>query len=263
MTSPYEGLSRSALEAIAQALAAGSLSGPFSAAVLARKVPGVDLAGLAAEMTRLQGTGMNPLQVGEVLRTVARELKRMEAVSDRLELVWTGPETQGSQSRDTSIVAQELFATASSTVLVATYTVFQGKEVFLPLAKRMEEKPDLRVLVFLNVPRPGGTDFDPDAVARDHFRDFLKKDWPGPREPELYYDPRALAPKAGDRGVIHAKCIVVDGSVALVTSANFTEAAHARNIEAGALVRDPAFARSLEQQFTSLVATGVLKQVHV
>jgi hypothetical protein len=34
-----------------------------------------------------------------------------------------------------------------------------------------------------------------------------------------------------------------------------------RNIEAGALVRDPAFAVSLEQQFSSLVATGVLTRV--
>ena len=100
-------------------------------------------------------------------------------------------------------------------------------------------------------------------MARDYFREFLKKNWPGPRQPELYYDRRSLANRARTAGVIHAKCIVVDGHTALVTSANFTEAAHARNIEAGALVRDPAFATSLEQQFTSLVASGALVRVHV
>jgi phosphatidylserine/phosphatidylglycerophosphate/cardiolipin synthase-like enzyme len=100
-------------------------------------------------------------------------------------------------------------------------------------------------------------------VARDFFREFLKRNWPGPRKPELYYDPRSLGKKADERGVIHAKVIVVDGHTSLVTSANFTEAAHARNIEAGALVRDPAFATSLEQQFTSLVSSGMLSRVHV
>ena len=159
-------------------------------------------------------------------------------------------------------MARELFAKATRSVLVSSYAVYLGKEVFEPLAKRMEEVPDLRVLLFLNVPAPGGTDLDADAVARDYFREFLKKNWPAGRQPELYYDPRSLAPKGEERAVIHAKCVVVDGQTALVTSANFTEAAHARNIEAGAVVHDAAFATSLEQQFTSLVAAGVLRRVH-
>jgi phosphatidylserine/phosphatidylglycerophosphate/cardiolipin synthase-like enzyme len=194
---------------------------------------------------------------------VAAERKLREKTSDRVELVWTGPEMPGSRSRETAVVARELFAKANRSVLVSSYAVFLGKEVFEPLAKRMEELPGLRVLLFLNVPAPGGTDLDPDAVARDYYREFLKKNWPAARQPELYYDPRSLAPKGDERGVIHAKCIVVDGHTALVTSANFTEAAHARNIEAGVVVHDAGFAESLEKQFTSLVAAGALVRVHV
>ena len=81
------------------------------------------------------------------------------------------------------------------------------------------------------------------------------------RPPELYFDPRSLAAKADERGVIHAKCIVVDGRTALVTSANFTESAHARNTEAGVVVHDAGFAQSLEKQFTSLVEAGLLRRV--
>ena len=262
MNGPWTGVSRIALETIAKALAAGKLSGPYTPGALGRHVSHVDLSRLLGELNRLHEAGLPPAHIAEVLRAVALERKLREATSDRLELVWTGPETPGSQSRDTSVVARELFETATRTVLVSTYAVYLGKDVFEPLAKRMEELPALRVLLFLNVPHPPGSDFEPDAVARDYFHEFLKKNWPGPREPELYYDPRSLEKKADERGVIHAKVIVVDGRTALVTSANFTEAAHARNIEAGVVVHDAAFATSLEQQFTSLVGAGVLRRVY-
>ncbi len=263
MKGPWEGLSRPGLEALAGALAAGRLSGPYSPSSVARHLPNVDLADALVELNRLHDAGLPPPHVAELLRAVVAERKLRESTSDRVELVWTGPETPGSLSRETAVVARELFAKANRSVLVSSYAVFLGREVFEPLGKRMEEVPDLRVLLFLNVPTPGGTDLDPDAVARDYFREFLKKNWPAGRQPELYYDPRSLAPKGDERAVIHAKCIVVDGRTALVTSANFTEAAHARNIEAGVVVHDAAFATSLELQFTSLVGSGALRRVHV
>lgn len=261
MSGPWEGLSRGGLEALAGALAAGRLSGPYSRSGAGRHLPGVDLGAALAELNRLHDAGVPPAHVAELLRAVAAERKLRERTSDRVELVWTGPETPGSQSRETGVVARELFARATRSVLVSSYTVFLGKEVFEPLAKRMEELPELRVLLFLNVPAPGGSGFDPDAVARDSFREFLRRNWPSGRAPELYYDPRSLAARGDERAVIHAKCVVVDGHTALVTSANFTEAAHVRNIEAGAVVHDAGFAGSLERQFTSLVAAGLLRRV--
>lgn len=263
MKGPWEGLSRAGLEALASALAAGRLSGPFTSSSVARHLPGVDLADALAELNRLHDAGLPTAHVGEVLRAVAAERRLREATADRVELVWTGPETPGSQSRETAVVARELFARANRSVLVSSFAVFLGKEVFEPLAKRMEEVPGLRVLLFLNVPFPGGSDFDFDAAARDYYREFLKKNWPSAVAPELYYDPRSVAPKADERAVIHAKCVVVDGHAALVTSANFTEAAHARNIEAGVVVHDAGFAEALERQFTSLVASGALRRVFV
>ena len=47
---------------------------------------------------------------------------------------------------------------------------------------------------------------------------------------------------------LHPKCVVIDEGKALVTSANFTEAAQIRNIEAGVFIRDPGFACSLVRQ---------------
>ena len=61
--------------------------------------------------------------------------------------------------------------------------------------------------------------------------------------------------------MLHAKCIIVDDELALVTSANFSEAAHSRNIEAGVLVDNAPFARALRRQFETLASSRLLLRV--
>ena len=63
------------------------------------------------------------------------------------------------------------------------------------------------------------------------------------------------------RACLHAKGIVIDDHRALITSADFTEAAHKRNIEAGTVITDAAIARALRAQFDTLVDRAVLKRV--
>ncbi|MBI4703437.1 MAG: hypothetical protein HY744_20175 [Deltaproteobacteria bacterium] len=51
------------------------------------------------------------------------------------------------------------------------------------------------------------------------------REWPGRRLPQTFCDPRALFARPGPRAVLHARCVVVDGERALVTSTNVAEAA--------------------------------------
>jgi len=119
----------------------------------------------------------------------------------------------------------------------------------------------LQVRMFLNVPRPY-RDSTSEAELLKRFVDRFRRDeWPGPRIPEVYYDPRAVALGDSEHTSLHAKCIVIDARKALVTSANFTEAAQMRNIEAGVFVVDPNFARSLVRQFEALIVSGLLQRV--
>jgi phosphatidylserine/phosphatidylglycerophosphate/cardiolipin synthase-like enzyme len=76
--------------------------------------------------------------------------------------------------------------------------------------------------------------------------------------PEVYYDPRSLDREITAQSRLHAKCVVVDRRVAFVTSANFTEAAHERNIEAGVLIQSPRFASRLADHFDALAHAGKL-----
>jgi phosphatidylserine/phosphatidylglycerophosphate/cardiolipin synthase-like enzyme len=249
------------LRALADALRVGRLHAPVTSAGLARVgIYGVP-SGLTAEIDAgLVGFGAAGLAWG-----IDRLVEEREAhAASRPELVWTGPETAGAGSRDTSVVVAELFRSAERSVLVATYAVYQGTQVFALLAERMQALPELSVRLFVNIPRPAGC---PPNVGEAHLvrafaERFAAEDWPaGVRLPELFYDPRSLSPDPGPKACLHAKCIVVDNARVFVTSANFTEAAQERNIETGVLVNDPSVARGLRDQFESLVTAGRLRRV--
>jgi phosphatidylserine/phosphatidylglycerophosphate/cardiolipin synthase-like enzyme len=177
-----------------------------------------------------------------------------------VDLVWTGPEALGVTNRDTGVVVRDLFGSAEREVLVVGFAVYQGKSVFKRLAERMEERPGLRVRLFLDVQRPATDTSLPEELLRRFAARFRTEVWPGVKLPELYYDPRSLDTEGVKRSSLHAKCIVVDRRVSLVTSANFTEAAQTRNIEVGALVRSEQFATRLAQHFEALADAGMLRQ---
>jgi phosphatidylserine/phosphatidylglycerophosphate/cardiolipin synthase-like enzyme len=150
---------------------------------------------------------------------------------------------------------------AEESVIVVGFVVYQGKEIFKALADRMLVRAGLSVKLFLNVAR-GRNDTSLDSEILQRFSaNFKAKQWPGSRLPEVYYDPRALNANQTKRASLHAKCIIVDKRIAFISSANLTEAAQVRNIEAGVLVRSSALASQLARNFESLVEVGVLRPV--
>lgn len=175
--------------------------------------------------------------------------------------MWTGPEVPGTSSRDTAIVVPELWRSAQHDILMSTFVVHDVATVFLPLAERMDEVPALRVRIFLNINRtPRDTALESELLRE--FADQFRRAWPAPRQgsgrPEIYYDPRGLSADSAVRAFWHAKCVVVDEDASFVTSANFTEWAHQRNVEAGVLVRSRSFNAQLRQQFDSLVGARLV-----
>jgi hypothetical protein len=257
--SPWRRLTSETRRELMLALHAGRLAPPYTALALRRYVGAQLSEPVAAELGRLADLGMSPAHVREVLAA----LDDAGQPAPEATLVWTGPELIGATSRDTSVVVRELFEQAQRSVLVAGFAVYQGHRVFKVLAERMDTEPALAVTMFLNVERPRG-DTTSDAELLKGFADrFGNKEWPGNRLPAVFYDPRAVEPigRGKKRASLHAKCIVVDDARALVTSANFTEAAQERNLEAGVLVESPSFAAALRTQFDVLVAAGYLLRV--
>jgi hypothetical protein len=256
---PLLGLAAAELRAMAAALRSGALAPGFSSQALARYTAPDRAAAVAEELNSLVAEEATSRALASFLERMADA--REALACPPLDLVWSGPDTTGVASRDTAAVVRELFGSALRSVLVAGYAVAQGRDVFRVLGERMETLPELRVSLYLDVRRAHRDTTRSDQILAAFAQGFRNKEWPGRRLPEVYHDPRSLALDWRKRSSLHAKCIVIDSSIAFASSANFTAAAQERNIEVGVLVRDPDFAARLESHFTGLARSGQLVPV--
>ena len=225
----------------------------FLESVLGLREGGEEVVGALRE---LETMGIIGPAAGAWLRTMENAALR----SPKPDLVWSGPEVPGVHARNTRSVVEELLGSAERSVWASTYAFFDGPKAFEVLARRMEERPELRVTLLLNIQRKGGDTTVADHLVRKFSERFWKKEWPGIVQPRVFYDPRSLE-LAGTTGVLHAKALVVDEEAVFVTSANLTEAALDRNIELGLLVRDRALALSVSSHFRLLIERSLLRQL--
>jgi phosphatidylserine/phosphatidylglycerophosphate/cardiolipin synthase-like enzyme len=239
---------------LASALESGLL-GPAPTVTSLQSVLGSreDVGCLVAALLELAKLGVMGPAASAWLRTIGR----VAAKAPRPDLVWSGPEVPGLHARDTRRVYEELLGCAERSIWASTYAFFDGPKAFEVLARRMDARPALRVTLLLNIQRKKGDTTASEQLVRKFADRFWKVGWPGSSHPRIFYDPRALDLE-GPGGVLHAKAIVVDDEAVFVTSANLTEAALDRNIEAGLLVRDRALSASVSSHFQRLIDRGLL-----
>lgn len=264
------GLSRVATDDIEQlldALRSGVLRGPLTKVAVAQ-------AGHERLWRFLEGyAGLETSALVLLLESIVEERKGF--AERRLELVWSGTDAGPSLARYTRVVVPELFARASQHVTLAGYSFDHGERTFEPLHRAMRDRQVVARL-FIDVeqthqrlaqqlrtegrtsrlaPIDAARRTSPVAYADAVCTLLRELYWPfGPPHPEIHYDPRSA--DGNTFASLHAKCMVVDHEVSLITSANFTERGQSRNIEVGVLIRDRTFAAALEQQWFNLIASG-------
>ena len=238
---------------LAQALESGLLAMPCSLVSL-RAPLGLyeDSEAVVAALGELERLGVT----GPAAAAWIRSLEKAARHTPRPDLVWSGPEVPG-LARDTRRVYEELLGSAECSVWVSTYAFFNGPKAFEVLARRMDERPSLRVTLLLNIQRRRGDTSAAHTVVRRFADHFWGTDWPRLSHPRVYYDPRSLEPEAPG-GVLHAKAVVTDEEAVFVTSANLTAAALDRNFELALLVRDRTLAVSVSSHFRGLIDRGLL-----
>ena len=253
-------LSQEDLVRLAEFLEAGLLRPPLGVLSLRSHVSGTHAESLAACLDKLTRPNPTPEQLALVLRAFAAGREASGGTPVDVEVVVTGPDATA-VTRDTGVVMRQLFDRASERVLAVGFAVHQGISVFQGLARRMDLDRSLDATLCIDVRRPRGDTSLASQVVRRFAEDFVENEWPGTRLPRVYYDPRSLNPTPTTVSALHAKCVVVDGRQALVTSANFTEAAQTRNVELGLLVDGPAIAGRIEGHFRSLIRDGFLERL--
>lgn len=250
-------LTASALRALAASLREGPLSIGLSAHAV-KELAGHGGDQVFADLDGLAKDGMGARHVSVMLDAIAAAKGEAFDPGVLFELVLSGPDLPGIPTQDTAAVFQALVQEAQKEVLLVGYAVYGGEEIFRPLAERLRSTPGLKVTFCLDIARRFGDASPAEEIVRRFSEEFRKKQWPWPDLPDLYYDPRSLAVSGESHASLHAKCVVVDRRAALITSANFTEAAHYKNIELGLLARHAPIAERIAGYFLGLQATALL-----
>lgn len=241
-----------ALLHLADALDAGTL-GLNSSSVGIRAVRNVsqDTAEVAAKVFAQIGVDADPAAVSAAIRTAVgiRTAERLD--SPKVEICWTGPETDGPLVTDSSAAVGRLLEACSDIGQI----LLVGYSFTVPKGSYMEKVRDLlidasrrkaKIQVILH------------KDEEEKNKEELLKDWDVyTRKPEVYtWDPPAKHPYTK----LHAKCLVVDRLQMLVTSANFTLHGLESNIELGLLVRNQPLATAVHERFDHLINDGVLQR---
>ena len=252
-------LTAARLQALARLVTGYANQAPPSSRI--EQVVGADSEWVSRALEELLGCGWSASQLASSLDALGMVKEGMAPVPG-LEYVLSGPSVRGIPTRDTSAVVQSLLAAAEHDVLIVGYAFYKGAALFQVLRNHWITRPDMRVRMIVDVRRPMNDSSLDDQIVARFASDFRKRQWPWSPLPELFHDPRALRTDATLRASMHAKCVIVDRRICLITSANFTPAAQERNIEVGVLVRDARQVRRLADYFDGLIG-DVLAPVRV
>jgi phosphatidylserine/phosphatidylglycerophosphate/cardiolipin synthase-like enzyme len=210
---------------------------------------------LAAELLgawQAEAATVAPAAVAMALLAAA-EAERRHREESRVELVWTGPDTQAVPIRHTEQAVLQVIDAAAERLLVVSYAVYKIPRVCQALVRAADRGVRLRIVVEAG-DRQGTHSVQSKLAA-------LGAAVAG--RAEVYYWPAEQRPRneAEGQGVLHVKAAVADGRLLLLTSANLTENAFTLNMELGVLVRDEGVAGQVERHFDRLIMAGVLASV--
>ncbi|GAA0523698.1 hypothetical protein GCM10008937_34060 [Deinococcus depolymerans] len=188
-------------------------------------------------------TTVTPGELAAALDAAAATAEHLRG-EEGVDLVWTGPVTEEVPMRRTESVLAEVVGEAVRTVQVVNFVAYEVPSVSAALRDAVAR--GVEVSVVLEAPTTLGGRLDTDCVSA------MRAAVPGAT---VYV---WTEQEAGRRGVVHAKCAVADGRIALVTSANITDAALSRNMELGVLIRGGRLPARLARHLRALVDRRVL-----
>lgn len=167
---------------------------------------------------------------------------------ETVEIVWTGPESVGSQFRQTEQAILEVVNIAKERLTIVSYAVYRIPRIREALVAAAGRGVCIRVIVETPNRIEGQGEYDCLLALGDNVASACS----------VYYWPQANRPKDenGKIGILHVKCAVADGHRIFLSSANFTEYAFTINMELGLLVTGGKMPGQVERHFEQLIRDG-------
>jgi cardiolipin synthase C len=165
-----------------------------------------------------------------------------EAERHRPRLVVSGPSSPSVAVRLTSSVVIEVVRAATDRVLLVSFAAHGVSEVVRELGAAADRGVRVDLVLESTVDQGGALRAGAGSGAFELLADRAQF-WHWPLAHRRY----------GGRAALHAKVVVADAELALLSSANFTDRGLSDNIEVGFLVRDPDTAGRLDSHFRSLM----------
>jgi phosphatidylserine/phosphatidylglycerophosphate/cardiolipin synthase-like enzyme len=253
-------LSAQTMGDLGRALKEGNLRFGYSTGALQPYVGKAQCVRVHEALTALEADGMPLAGIAAMCQALSLVQHQKDEALRQTLLTLSGPGIPGVPVFDTQALVNSLFHEATREVLITSYVFHSAGEILQPLAKKHDEDDGFRVRVVVDLShRRTRARSDYAQISSAFLKEFRERHWQGDRLPEIWDDPRQFA--GNGAGVMHAKVIVIDRITAFVTSANFTEAALTRNIEAGVMIRQPRFAERLTTYFEGLMSKQLLRRV--
>ncbi|MBR0804121.1 hypothetical protein JQ636_11275 [Bradyrhizobium japonicum] len=171
--------------------------------------------------------------------------------SHQIELLWSGPTPANEiAARRIDQALYDLIASAKREILMVTFAAYKIERLVDALRKAALSGVKIRLILEFEQSSEGQLTYD----ALNAFPAQLRSTC------EIYHWPAEKRQRnlAGRPGKLHAKLAIVD-DVGLVSSANLTDDAFARNFELGIMVNESDFVSSTKRYFDSLIAEGTLQ----
>ena len=218
-----------------------------------RAVPTARFGGVAGSVLDAWERGGTP-PTGDGIATALRAASAAvveERRTTRTEVVCTGPEAPGAPVRLTGAVLADVIGSARRRLLVVSFAAYRVPEVVAALRRALADGVRVDLVLETAQDSGGALGFDVAATFAELGQGLTVWHWPLERRPTL----------ASGHAVLHAKALVADDAVALVTSANLTGHGSRHNLELGLLVHGGPVPRRIGGFFTGLMEAGELRML--
>ena len=167
--------------------------------------------------------------------------------------MWTGPNPETLPLRRTDQSLLDVINAARISLTIVTFAAYRVPAIADALVRAAQREVRIRIIIESAQSSEGKIAYEAiDALGPIVSRVAAVYVWP--------IDKRSVDHQ-GRHGSLHAKCAVADDAVLFVSSANLTTYALTLNMELGHLIRGGMAPRAVADDFSRLIAHGVLEGI--